>query len=70
MRWYSSARGECSHPVEVEVLGMVQVGEPALHQRADEIQREGGALVAAQQKLRIGRARLAVNSGRLMMSPR
>ena len=37
---------------------MVQVGEAAFHQGADEVQGEGGALVAAQQELRVGRARL------------
>ena len=43
-------------PVEVEILGMVQVGEAALHQRADEVERHGSALVAAQQELRVGPA--------------
>ena len=43
-------------PVEIEVLGMVQVGEAAFDQRADEVERQGGALVAAQQELRIGPA--------------
>ena len=37
---------------------MVQVGEAAFDQRANEIQRQGRALIAAQQELRIGRARL------------
>jgi len=45
------------HPVQVEVLGMVQVGETAFDQRANEVQRQRGAFIAAQQELRIGRAR-------------
>ena len=36
----------------------MQVGEAAIDQRAHEIQRQRGALVAAQQQLRIGGARL------------
>ena len=43
-------------PVEIEILGMVQIGEATLHQRADEVERHGSALVAAQQKLRVGPA--------------
>ena len=42
---------------EVPVLGMVQVREPAVDQRAHEIQRQRGALVAAQHQRRI---RLAI----------
>ena len=42
--------------VEVPVLGVVQVGEAAVDQGADEVERQRGALVAAQQQLRIGRA--------------
>ena len=41
---------------QVPVLGMMQVGEPAVDERAHEIERERGALVAAQQQLRIGLA--------------
>ena len=44
------------HQVEVPVLRVVQVGEAAVDQRADEVQGERGALVAAQQQLGIGRA--------------
>ncbi len=33
---------------------MVQVGKAALHQRTHEVQHHGGALVAAEQKLRVG----------------
>ena len=36
---------------------MVQVGEAAFDQRADEVQGEAGAFIAAQQQLRVGRAR-------------
>ena len=40
----------------VPVLGVVQVREPAVGQRADEVERERGALVGAQHQLGIGRA--------------
>ncbi len=46
------------HEAQVPVLRVVQVGEAAVDQRADEIQRQRGALVAAQQQLRIGGAGL------------
>ena len=39
---------------EVPVLGVVQVGEAAVDQGADEVEGEPGALVAAQQQLWIG----------------
>ena len=42
--------------IEVPVLGMVEVGEPAFDQGADKIQGQGRAFVGAQQKLRIGPA--------------
>ena len=38
------------HEAEIPVLRVMQVGEAAVTQRADEIQRERGALVAAQQQ--------------------
>ena len=38
------------HPVQVPVLGVMQVGKTAVHQRANEIERQRGALVAAQQQ--------------------
>ena len=41
---------------EVPVLGVVQVGEAAVDQRADEVERERRALVAAQQQRRVGLA--------------
>ena len=43
--------------VEVPVLGVMQVGEAAVDQGADEVERQRGAFVAAQQELRIGRGR-------------
>ena len=49
--------GRVLHPVEVPVLQAVRVHEAAAHQGADEIQRQRGALVAAQHQLRIGLAR-------------
>ncbi len=42
--------------VEVPVLGMMEVGEATVHQGTNEIERQRGALVAAQQELRIGGA--------------
>ena len=39
---------------QVPVLGVVQVGEPAVGEGADEVERERGALVAAQHQLGIG----------------
>ena len=42
--------------VEVPVLGVVEVGESAVDQGADEVERQGGAFVAAQQQLRVGSA--------------
>ncbi len=47
-----------AHPIEVEILGMMQVGESTLDQRANEVEREGGAFIAAEQELRVGRSRL------------
>jgi hypothetical protein len=38
---------------KIPVFGMMQVGESAVDQRAHEIQRERGALIAAQQQFRI-----------------
>ena len=46
------------HEPEVPVSRVMQVGEAAVAQRAHEIERERGALVAAQQQRRIGLARL------------
>ena len=42
--------------VEIPVLGVMQIGEAAVDQRADEVQRQRRAFVAAEQELRIGRA--------------
>ena len=58
IRWYSAASGECSTNDEVPVLGVVQVGEAAVDQGADEVEGERRALVAAQQAVGIGGARL------------
>ena len=44
---------------EIPFLGMMQIGEAAVDQRADEVEGERAALVAAQQQHRIGRARFA-----------
>jgi hypothetical protein len=38
---------------EIPVLGMMEVGEAAVDERSDEVEREGGPLVAAQQQHRI-----------------
>src|ERR1019366_3734733 len=43
-------------PVEVEILRMVEVGEAAFDEGADEVERHGGALVAAQEELGVGPA--------------
>ena len=48
IRWYSSRVGRVLEEAEVPVLGVVQVGEPAVDQRADEVERQRRALVAAQ----------------------
>ncbi len=42
------------HEAQVPVLRVMQVGEATLDQRAHEVQRQRGALVAAQQQLRVG----------------
>ena len=49
--------GGVRHPIEVEVFGVVQVGETALDQGADEVERQRGPLVAAEQELGVGSAR-------------
>src|SRR5689334_8977211 len=43
-------------PIEIEVLGVMKVGKAAFDEGPDEVQGERGALVAAQQELRIGGA--------------
>ena len=48
--WYCSHHRRMLHEPEVPVLRMMQVGETAVAQRAHEIQRQRGALVAAQQQ--------------------
>ena len=48
------------HEVEIPILGMMQVGEAAVDERTDEVQRECRALVAAHQAARIRRARRGV----------
>ena len=48
------------HEVQVPVLRVVQVGEAAVDERADEVERERRAFVAAHQAARIGRARCGV----------
>ena len=40
--------------IQIPVLGMMQVRDTALHQRANEIQRQSRAFVRPQQELRIG----------------
>ena len=50
IRWYCVLERRMVHEAEVPVLRVVQVGEAAVDQRAHEIQRERGALVAAQQQ--------------------
>jgi hypothetical protein len=45
-----------SHETEIPIFGMMQIGEPAVDQRADKVERERGALVAAQQEFGIGLA--------------
>ena len=46
------------HEPQIPVLRMVQIREPALDQRAHEVQGQRGALVAAQQQLGVRRTRL------------
>ena len=46
-----------AHEAQVPVFRVVQVCEPAVDQRTHEVERERGALVAAQQQFRI---RLAI----------
>ena len=58
-----------THEAEIPVLGMVQVGEAAVHQRAHEVERQRRALVAAQQQLRIGAARLGGELGAIDQIP-
>ena len=42
------------HEAQIPVLRVVQVGEAAFDQRANEVQRQRRALVAAQQQLGVG----------------
>ena len=59
------------HEFQVPQFGMVQIGEAAVDQSANEVQREARRLVTAQEIFRIGRAiRARVNPRRLMRSPR
>ncbi len=52
-----------AHEAQIPVLGVMQIGESAVDQRAHEIERQRRALVAAQQQLRIGAARLGGELG-------
>ena len=61
--WYCVLRRRMIHEAEIPVLRVMQVGETAVAQRADEIQRERGAFVAAQQQRRIRLARLGGELG-------
>jgi hypothetical protein len=57
------AQRRVAQETQVPVLRMMQIGEAAVDQRAHEIQRERGALVAAQQQLRIRLALRRAESG-------
>ena len=58
MRLVGLVRRRMAQEPQIPVFRMMQVGEPAIDQRAHEIQRQRRALVAAQQQLRIRLARL------------
>ena len=45
--------------IQIPVFRMVQIGEAAFHQSADEIKRQSGAFIRAQQQARI---RIALSS--------
>ncbi len=51
------------HPIEVEIFRVVQIGEPAFHQRANEIEGHRRAFVSAQKKLWVGDARFRCEFG-------
>ena len=53
---YSSDSGRVVDEVEVPQFRMVEVGEAAVDQAADEVERQRRPLVAAQQQLGVGRA--------------
>ena len=42
-----------THPVQVPVLRVMQIGKTTVHQRTNEIQGQRRALVSAQQQLRV-----------------
>ena len=44
------------HPIQVPVIEAVRIDEAAADERADEVESEGGAFVAAQHQLGIGSA--------------
>ena len=48
--------GRVFHPIQIPIIEARGVHEAAAHQRANEVQREGGAFIAAQHEPRIGRA--------------
>ena len=48
--------GLCAHEVGRPAVHLVQVGEAALRQRAQQVQHRGRMRVGAQQPLRVGRA--------------
>ena len=56
-------QGGVARPVDVEIFGVVEVGEAALDQGAHEVQHHGGAFVAAEQELGIGPAGLGGEFG-------
>ena len=48
---------------EVPVLGVVEVGEPAVEERADEVEGHGGVLVPLDHEVGVGRAVLGCEGG-------
>jgi hypothetical protein len=52
------------------VLGVVDVGEPAVEQRADEVERHRRVLVPADHQVRVGLAGVGVELGALTRSPK
>ena len=54
---------------EIPEFGMMQVREPAADQRADEVQRQGGAFVAVDEPPGIRSTRRFVEGGRIDVVP-
>ena len=63
MRVYSAACGRIGHEAQLPVFRVMQVGEAAFDQGANEVNRQAGPLVSAEQQVGVGRPIFAGEPG-------